>query len=96
MDDLDEEKKIKIFKIEGFMKETDKEEEKNFLFLDIKCESSLYLFSKQNIIRIFCYRMTNHKFWDRFVMGLIFFSSVKLAVDTYLTDDSESMIAKGS
>ena len=58
------------------------------MFVDINCESSFYLFSKQNTFRISCYRMINHRHWDNFVIWLIFFSSVKLALDTYLSDNT--------
>lgn len=63
----------------------------------MECESSFYLFSKQNIVRKTCYKLINMKVWDNIVMSLIFASSIKLAADTYFLgrdkDDPVSIIS---
>lgn len=58
-------------------------EERKQLFRGIECENSIYLFSKKNWIRIFCYKVINHGQFENFVMVLIVFSSFKLVFDTY-------------
>lgn len=56
--------------------------EKN-MFSGIECNMSIYLFSKETLIRKFCYKLWKHKMWERIVMILIIGSSLKLATDTY-------------
>ncbi len=63
--------------------------EKTELFLDIECVKSFYLFSFKNKLRIFLYKITNHKNFEKFIMSLIFLSTIKLVFDTYLSDESE-------
>lgn len=77
-----------------------KEDESNdnnmtVLFVGINCDEALYLFSKTNSFRITCYKMTIHKHWGAAVMYVIAFSSIKLAVDTYINlDDSTQLPTK--
>jgi len=47
------------------------------------CQKSIYLFSKDNCFRKFSYYIINHRFFDPFIMFIILFSSLKLAIDTY-------------
>jgi len=43
----------------------------------------VYLFSKENRLRIGCYKLWKHKLWEQVVMALILLSSAKLATDTF-------------
>jgi len=90
IEDLDEDEIVKIFKNQGFMKKDKIEQQKVELFIGIECQSSFYLFKKESSFRIVCYKMVHHKFWDRWVMTLIFLSSIKLALDTYLPEKQTS------
>ena len=69
---------------EGLIKKKDKEREQRLLYQGIKCEKSIYMFSKQNRFRLFCYKLQKHPVFDRFVMFLIAVSSLKLGIDSYL------------
>ena len=53
----------------------------------IVCKKSLYLFERTTPFRRFCYNLQKHKLFDNFIMFLIFLSSMKLATDTYMTED---------
>ena len=59
-------------------------------FKHICCEESFYIFNKQNFIRIICFRIVKHKYFDKAVMYMIFFSSLKLVVETYIDPKSTS------
>ena len=49
------------------------------------------------MFRRICYNLQKHKYFDRFIMALIFLSSLKLATDTYLdVYDKDSDIIKFS
>lgn len=68
---------------------------KKSFFENISCEKSLFVFSKSSKIRIFCHQLINNKYFDYFVLFIIFVSTVKVAADTYLLDEpSESEIIK--
>jgi hypothetical protein len=60
------------------------------LFEGIECEDSLYLFSKKNFVRISLYKLVTHHDFDHFILGFIVVSSLKLAVDTYIPDGTET------
>jgi hypothetical protein len=63
------------------------------LFVDIECEQSFYIFSKQNWFRILCYKVIKHKRWENIVQVFILLSSVKLAFDTFfLKSDKNSKL----
>lgn len=84
LEDLDEEQIIKIFQSQGILKKSKKEiEEETVLFDGIECAMSIYMFSKESAIRIFCYKLWKHKLWEQVVMALILLSSGKLASDTF-------------
>ena len=72
------------------------EEQKVELFIGVECQSSFFLFKQDNPFRIICYKMVHHKFWDRWVMALIFLSSIKLALDTYLPSEETSLFVVAS
>ena len=82
---------------EGYIKTRDEEREKRLLYDGIYCVNSLYVFHKQSKIRLYSYKVYKHKYFDNFIMFLIFLSSVKLAVDSYLTGFSkESTVVQTS
>ena len=86
VDDIDEAALREIFMDEGLIKKKDKAREARLLYWGVNCEASLYIFRKNSPLRLFCYKFHKHKLFDNTVMFLIGASSVKLAVDTYLTD----------
>ena len=84
IDDIEESKIREIFMDEGLIKKKDKEREQRLLYQGIKCEKSIYMFSKQNRFRLFCYKLQKHPVFDRFVMFLIEVFSLKLGIESYL------------
>jgi hypothetical protein len=54
------------------------------MFENIDCEYSFFIFTKKNKIRIFCYKVITHRFFESVIMVLIVLSSIKLIYDTYL------------
>lgn len=60
------------------------------LWEGIHCQSSFYIFDKQNIMRLTSLRFVKHKMWDQGVMALIILSSLKLAIDTFLNEKTTS------
>lgn len=65
---------------------------KRSLFKDVECEFSLYCISKNNIIRIKLYKLVTDKRFDSVILGFIVISSLKLAIDTYLPNDSDAFL----
>ena len=60
------------------------------LFVDIKCEKSIYLFKKTSSLRILLYRCVHHPQFENLILFMIVISSIKLAFDTYLpAEESE-------
>lgn len=51
---------------------------------EIECENSVYLFSRDGWLRKTCYYVQQHRYFDRFIMGLIALSSLQLAFETYI------------
>lgn len=86
IDDVEERKLREMFMDEGLIKKKDKERERKLLYQGVHCVMSLYLFHKENTFRLICYKIYKHKAFDNFIMLLIGLSSVKLAVDSYLTN----------
>ncbi|KAL4480370.1 hypothetical protein ABPG74_020886 [Tetrahymena malaccensis] len=60
------------------------------LFIGIECSHSLYLFSKQNSIRILFYKIVKHPQFENLILFFIVTSSFKLVVDTYVDDSSDA------
>ncbi|KAL4505974.1 hypothetical protein ABPG72_013735 [Tetrahymena utriculariae] len=58
------------------------------LFIGIECSHSLYLFSKQNSIRILFYKIVKHPQFENLILFFIVTSSLKLVVDTYVEESS--------
>lgn len=97
VDDMDEKMIREIFMDEGLIKKKDKEREKRLLYQGVHCQKSLYVFDKRNPLRLFLYKVYKHKLFDNTIMFLIAASSVKLAVDSYLSGyDPESVTVKVS
>jgi len=87
LEDLDEEQIIGIFKSQGIIKKGKDDVKQLSLFVGpppIESAMSLYIFSKQNPIRIAAYRLYKQPAWDNTIIVLIILSSLKLASDTYL------------
>ncbi|EAR95184.2 cation channel family protein (macronuclear) [Tetrahymena thermophila SB210] len=63
------------------------------LFIGIECSHSLYLFSKQNSIRILFYKIVKHPQFENLILFFIVTSSLKLVVDTYVDEHSDVGIA---
>lgn len=97
LEDLDEDQIVKIFQAEGILKKSKKQiEQDKVLFDQIECAQSLYVFSKENRFRIFCYELWKLPMWENTVLVLILLSSAKLATDTYnynFVEGSDIMIA---
>ena len=104
-----EEEKQKILKIEEVeVEEEDEfneynlkdsenivEEDKKKSLDQIFCNYSLFIFSKDNILRKFCFSLYFHRYFDKFIILLIIISSGKLVVMTYL-DENNFSVKKGS
>mmetsp|Transcript_7183 Transcript_7183/g.12108 ORF Transcript_7183/g.12108 Transcript_7183/m.12108 type:complete len:1503 (-) Transcript_7183:75-4583(-) len=88
LEDLDEEQIIKIFKQQGILKKDEDEVKQQQLFIGVECASAFYIFSKDNCLRVACYKITKHPLWDNSVIAMILLSSLKLAMDTF-TIESE-------
>jgi hypothetical protein len=72
-----------IFIDEGLIKKRDPEREKANMFLGVKAEKAIYLFSKQNCLRRYTYKIISNKLFDNIIMFVITLSSFKLAISTY-------------
>lgn len=82
MAEMDEETYKSIFSKKGLTKS-----ERDALLNDIKAQRALYLFSKQNKLRIHLFRLSQSQKFENFIIGLIILSSLNLALGTY-TEDS--------
>ena len=58
----------------------------------IFCERSLLIFTKENLLRRFCIQIVKHRHFEHFILIAIFLSSVKLAIDTYFLNSSQSIL----
>ena len=54
------------------------------LFDGIECEIAWFMFSKENKLRIFFYKLTTHGKFETVVLVAIVLSSIKLVYDTYI------------
>eukprot|EP00795_Rhopilema_esculentum_P010180 gene10180-18850_t len=52
-------------------------------------EVSMFIFTQENPIRRFCHAIVHHRFFDPFIMGVIFVSSLTLAIEDPLNDESK-------
>ena len=64
----------------------------NKLFRKNDCENSIYFLSQTNKFRIFCMKLINNKWFERFIFLMIIFSSIRLVVDTFVSGYSYSII----
>ncbi|CAG9330459.1 unnamed protein product [Blepharisma stoltei] len=55
-------------------------------FAEIECSRSFWIFSKENKLRKFCYRLSNHHAFEVCALIVIALSTAKLIWDTYLFD----------
>ena len=57
----------------------------NKLFRKNECENAFYLLSQTNKFRIFCLKLMNNKWFDRFILIMILMSTARLIVDTFIS-----------
>lgn len=70
------------------LKEQSKRKKKFVYYQGLFSEKSIYLFSKESIIRRACYRSVKSSQFDNIILLLIILSSFKLVIDTYINDDA--------
>ena len=56
------------------------------IWKNIFCDCALFFFTKENPVRKFIAKIVVHPNFDSTILGIICLSSIKLAIDTYLTD----------
>lgn len=61
-----------------------KEKPRKVLFADVYCDKALFLFSKENWLRVFVGKIVTHSLFETAILTVIVLSSLKLVVDTYL------------
>ena len=64
----------------------------NALFRNNECENSLYLFSQINLMRVFCMKLAQNKIFDYFILILIFLSTVRLILNTFISGYTSVLI----
>ena len=64
----------------------------NKLFKKNDCENAIYFLSQTNNFRIFCMKMINNKWFERFIFLMTIFSSVRLVIDTFVNGYTFSYI----
>ena len=57
----------------------------NILFRKNECENAFYLLSQTNKFRIFCLKLMNDKWFDRFILLMILMSTARLILDTFIS-----------
>ena len=60
------------------------------LFKKNQCEKSLYFLSQKNKFRIFLFKVTNHRIFDRVILFIIFFSTFRLIVETFIRQNGSA------
>ena len=73
---------------EEFIKSSTLKKKSKPMFEGISCNQSLFMFSKQNFVRIMFYKIVHSSAFDNFILGLIVLSSMKLAFDSYYMKES--------
>ena len=56
----------------------------NKLFKKNECENALFFIPQNNGFRIFCMKMINKKYFDLFILLIIFLSTIRLIIDTFI------------
>lgn len=69
-------------------------EKKEKLFINIKCENSMWLFSKNNRIRILCFKLSTSQKMENLWLLIIFLSEVKIIIDTYFPINPPEILSK--
>ena len=64
----------------------------NKIFRKNDCENSIYLLSQTNRFRIFCMKLINNKWFEKFIFLMIIFSTARLILDTFLSGYLFSLI----
>ena len=73
-------------KVRSFVEKKRKEWKKvNTLFKKNECENSFLILSQTNKFRIFCLKLMNHVWFDRFILIMILLSTARLILDTFLS-----------
>ena len=57
----------------------------NKLFRKNECENAFYVLSQTNKFRIFCLKLMNNKWFDRFILIMILLSTLRLILDTFFS-----------
>lgn len=86
-------RKTTSFGIEsGDFDDSDEEETKKVvkLFDGVECNKSFYIFSKENCFRKTMDRIYIHRYFEKVILTAIIISSIKLAIDTFITDDTST------
>lgn len=55
----------------------------------LACRYSFYLFAKDNPIRIFCWKVVTHSYFESFILTIICLAALKLAFETYFLINSD-------
>jgi len=79
---------IMMFETENLDKQNLKKRKVNFLYEGIDCKESLWVFTKTNFFRRQAYYMVKSNAFENLLLFVIFLSSLKLAIDTYLNPDN--------
>ncbi|KAL4477028.1 hypothetical protein ABPG72_011725 [Tetrahymena utriculariae] len=70
---------------ESNLQETNSKKKNAVIYYEgVECEQSLYIFSKENIIRRTLYYIYKHSLFDKIVLTVIILTSFKLTFDTYI------------
>jgi hypothetical protein len=68
---------------------------KREIYLDVYCEASMYAFLRQHPIRKFAATVVSHSLFEPIIQFLIFTSSAKLVVETYIPADTDPTLSLG-
>lgn len=73
---------------EKLLHSTSKRHKKGKVVFDgVSCQNSLFIFSKSSWFRKHCYQIVHSDKFENFILFLIVASSLKLAIDTYLSEE---------
>ena len=83
------------FETENLDKRKIKKRQVNFLYDGIDCKESLWILSKKNFFRKTTYFLVHSNSFENLILFVIFISSIKLAIDSYLdpNNDEEQYIS---
>ena len=65
--------------------------EEDTKYQKLSCRYSFYLFSKGNLIRLFCWKIITHNFFETYILSIICTAALKLAVETYFLINSDPL-----